>query len=207
MKQNREEILKTIFRLFITRHYENVSYDDMIKATNISKGGLYHYAPNKLELFRLVLDSFFLDLIKIDDDIMVIPSVYDKHILHDFILRYAKFLHMRLRRIQDFLQLPVSETARAFSYLVIKCPQYYPSFSEKISSVTTKEKELIKNVLHIAEENGEIKPNMNLMFVSDMFYNSYSGLLLYSSFQPSENFGDELLVTFENVYSLIKADN
>lgn len=179
MKQNREEILKTIFRLFITRHYENVSYDDMIKATNISKGGLYHYAPNKLELFRLVLDSFFLDLIKIDDDIMVIPSVYDKHILHDFILRYAKFLHMRLRRIQDFLQLPVSETARAFSYLVIKCPQYYPSFSEKISSVTTKEKELIKNVLHIAEENGEIKPNMNLIFVSDMFYNSYSGLLLY----------------------------
>ena len=207
MKQNREEILKTIFRLFITRHYENVSYDDMIKATNISKGGLYHYAPNKLELFRLVLDSFFLDLIKIDDDIMVIPSVYDKHILHDFILRYAKFLHMRLRRIQDFLQLPVSETARAFSYLVIKCPQYYPSFSEKISSVTTKEKELIKNVLHIAEENGEIKPNMNLIFVSDMFYNSYSGLLLYSSFQASENFGDELLVTFENVYSLIKADN
>lgn len=207
MKQNREEILKTIFRLFITRHYENVSYDDMIKATNISKGGLYHYAPNKLELFRLVLDSFFLDLIKIDDDIMVIPSVYDKHILHDFILRYAKFLHMRLRRIQDFLQLPVSETARAFSYLVIKCPQYYPSFSEKISSVTTKEKELIKNVLHLAEENGEIKPNMNLIFVSDMFYNSYNGLLLYSSFQPSENFGDKLLVTFENVYSLIKADN
>ena len=40
MKQNREEILKTIFRLFITRHYENVSYDDMIKDTNISKGGL-----------------------------------------------------------------------------------------------------------------------------------------------------------------------
>lgn len=48
---------------------------------------------------------------------------------------------------------------------------------------------------------------MNLIFVSDMFYNSYSGLLLYSSFQPSENFGDKLLVTFENVYSLIKADN
>ena len=94
-----------------------------------------------------------------------------------------------------------------FLILVIKCPQYYPSFSEKISSVTTKEKELIKNVLHIAEENGEIKSNMNLIFVSDMFYNSYSGLLLYSSLPTSENFGDKLLVTFENVYSLIKADN
>ncbi len=52
MKQNRKEILKTIFKLFLTRHYEDVSYDDMIKSyKNISKGGLYHYAPNKIELF------------------------------------------------------------------------------------------------------------------------------------------------------------
>ena len=52
MKQNRKEILKTIFKLFLTRLPEDFSYDDMIKATNISKGGLYHYAPNKIELFR-----------------------------------------------------------------------------------------------------------------------------------------------------------
>lgn len=89
---------------------------------------------------------------------MIIPSVYGKHILHDFIIRYAKFLHMRLRRIQDFLQLPVSETARAFSYLVIKCPQYYPSFSEKISSVTTKEKELIKNVCILLKKTEKLNP-------------------------------------------------
>lgn len=50
MKQNRKEILKTIFKLFLTRHYEDVSYDDMIKATNISKGGLYHYALYLLKL-------------------------------------------------------------------------------------------------------------------------------------------------------------
>lgn len=37
MKQNRKEILKTIFKLFLTRHYEDVSYDDMIKATNIPR--------------------------------------------------------------------------------------------------------------------------------------------------------------------------
>ena len=43
------------FQLFFTRHYEDVSYDDIIKATNISKGGLYHYAPNKIELFPVGL--------------------------------------------------------------------------------------------------------------------------------------------------------
>ncbi len=134
---------------------KNVSYDDMIKATNISKGGLYHYAPNKLELFRLVLDSFFLDLIKIDDDIMVIPSVYDKHILHDFILRYAKFLHMRLRRIQDFLQLPVSETARAFFLFSYQMPPILSFILRKNLFSDKKEKELIKNVFCISLKKTE----------------------------------------------------
>lgn len=182
MKQNRKEILKTIFKLFLTRHYEDVSYDDMIKATNISKGGLYHYAHNKIELFRLVVDTFFLDLIKVEDDIMIKTSGIDNFSLHDFLLSYASFLSKRFRRIQDFLQLPADETARAFSFFILNSQRYHPSFYEKYLSLEAREKGLIKNVLLIAEKNGEIKDNMNLLFVSDMFYNSYSGLLFYSSF-------------------------
>ncbi|WP_195651907.1 TetR/AcrR family transcriptional regulator [Bacteroides caccae] len=207
MKQNRKEILKTIFKLFLTRHYEDVSYDDMIKATNISKGGLYHYAPNKIELFRLVVDTFFLDLIKVEDDIMIKTSGSDKFALHDFLLSYASFLHKRFCRIQDFLQLPVDETARAFSFFILNSQRYHPSFYEKYLSLETREKELIKNVLLIAEKNGEIKNNMNLLLVSDMFYNSYSGLLFYSSFHPTDDFEKKLLMLFENVYSLIKVDS
>lgn len=150
MKQNRKEILKTIFKLFLTRHYEDVSYDDMIKATNISKGGLYHYAPNKIELFRLVVDTFFLDLIKVEDDIMIKTSGSDKFALHDFLMSYASFMHKRFCRIQDFLQLPVDETARAFSFFILNSQRYHPSFYEKYLSLEAREKELIKNVLLIA---------------------------------------------------------
>lgn len=207
MKQNRKEILKTIFKLFLTRHYEDVSYDDMIKATNISKGGLYHYAPNKIELFRLVVDTFFLDLIKVEDDIMIKTSGSDKFALHDFLMSYASFLHKRFCRIQDFLQLPVDETACAFSFFILNSQRYHPSFYEKYLSLEAREKELIKNVLLIAEKNGEIKNNMNLLLVSDMFYNSYSGLLFYSSFHPTDDFEKKLLMLFENVYSLIKVDS
>lgn len=207
MKQNRKEILKTIFKLFLTRHYEDVSYDDMIKATNISKGGLYHYAPNKIELFRLVVDTFFLDLIKVEDDIMIKTSGSDKFALHDFLMSYASFLHKRFCRIQDFLQLPVDETARAFPFFILNSQRYHPSFYEKYLSLEAREKELIKNVLLIAEKNGEIKNNMNLLLVSDMFYNSYSGLLFYSSFHPTDDFEKKLLMLFENVYSLIKVDS
>ena len=171
------------------------------------RGGLYHYAPNKIELFRLVVDTFFLDLIKVEDDIMIKTSGSDKFALHDFLMSYASFLHKRFCRIQDFLQLPVDETARAFSFFILNSQRYHPSFYEKYLSLEAREKELIKNVLLIAEKNGEIKNNMNLLLVSDMFYNSYSGLLFYSSFHPTDDFEKKLLMLFENVYSLIKVDS
>ena len=40
MKQNRKEILETIFKLFLTRHYEDVSYDDMISLEQVKKSRL-----------------------------------------------------------------------------------------------------------------------------------------------------------------------
>lgn len=50
---------------------------------------------------------------------MIKTSGSDKFALHDFLMSYASFLHKRFCRIQDFLQLPVDETARAFSFLFL----------------------------------------------------------------------------------------
>lgn len=94
-----------------------------------------------------------------------------------------------------------------FLFFILNSQRYHPSFYEKYLSLEAREKELIKNVLLIAEKNGEIKNNMNLLLVSDMFYNSYSGLLFYSSFHPTDDFEKKLLMLFENVYSLIKVDS
>lgn len=84
-------------------------------------------------------------------------SGIDNFSLHDFLLSYASFLSKRFRRIQDFIQLPADETARAFSFFIFNSQRYHPSFYEKYLSLEAREKELIKNVLLIAEKNREIK--------------------------------------------------
>ncbi len=53
----RSLILKTASKLFSERGYESVSVQDICSACGISKGGLYHHFPGKIEIFQGILDT------------------------------------------------------------------------------------------------------------------------------------------------------
>jgi protoporphyrinogen oxidase/AcrR family transcriptional regulator len=51
-KKKREYMIEVALRLFMERGYEQVSVDDIIAATNTSKGTFYHYFKGKDEILR-----------------------------------------------------------------------------------------------------------------------------------------------------------
>lgn len=51
-RKKREYMIEVALRLFIERGYEQVSVDDIIAATNTSKGTFYHYFKGKDEILR-----------------------------------------------------------------------------------------------------------------------------------------------------------
>ncbi|MCS7463477.1 FAD-dependent oxidoreductase [Paenibacillus doosanensis] len=51
-RKKREFMIEVALRLFIERGYEQVSVDDIIAATNTSKGTFYHYFAGKDEILR-----------------------------------------------------------------------------------------------------------------------------------------------------------
>ena len=55
-RKKREYVIEVALRLFVDKGYENVSVDDIIAATNTSKGTFYHYFNSKddiiLEVYR-----------------------------------------------------------------------------------------------------------------------------------------------------------
>lgn len=53
----RQLILDTATKLFSQRGYENISVQDICTACGISKGGLYHHFPGKIEIFQGILDT------------------------------------------------------------------------------------------------------------------------------------------------------
>jgi len=54
----RNNILKTALLLFLEKGYKDVSYQDLVKKTGLSKGAMYHYFASKEELLNAVFDLF-----------------------------------------------------------------------------------------------------------------------------------------------------
>jgi AcrR family transcriptional regulator len=54
----RTNILKTALLLFLEKGYKDVSYQDLMKKTGLSKGAMYHYFASKEELLMAVFDMF-----------------------------------------------------------------------------------------------------------------------------------------------------
>jgi AcrR family transcriptional regulator len=51
-------ILKTALLLFLEKGYKNISYQDLVKNTGLSKGAIYHYFASKKDLLLAVFDLF-----------------------------------------------------------------------------------------------------------------------------------------------------
>jgi AcrR family transcriptional regulator len=54
----RTNILKAALLLFLEKGYKNVSYQDLVKKTGLSKGAMYHYFASKEALLIAVFDMF-----------------------------------------------------------------------------------------------------------------------------------------------------
>lgn len=52
---NREALIQIALDLFLENGYENTTITQIMKAANLSKGGMYHYFPSKEEILNAVI--------------------------------------------------------------------------------------------------------------------------------------------------------
>lgn len=58
----RERILEQSFLLFLAHGFEATSMSEIVRATGMSKGAVYHHFASKDELFTAAIDRYFVDL-------------------------------------------------------------------------------------------------------------------------------------------------
>ena len=62
-EQRRREVVNTAARLFAERGYHNTSIDDLVAATGLQRGGLYHYIEGKQHLLLLTHEELIAPLL------------------------------------------------------------------------------------------------------------------------------------------------
>jgi TetR/AcrR family transcriptional regulator, cholesterol catabolism regulator len=67
--RRKQEVVNTAARLFAEQGYRNTSVDDLVRATGLQRGGLYHYIDSKQELLLLAHEELMEPLLEQAEEI------------------------------------------------------------------------------------------------------------------------------------------
>jgi AcrR family transcriptional regulator len=76
----RAEVVTAAARTFAERGYHGTSIDDLIAATGLTRGGLYHYIAGKEELLIAVLDELMDPLLDRARELLAEPGTPEQHL-------------------------------------------------------------------------------------------------------------------------------
>jgi len=164
------EILEAALRLFAENGYHGTSVDDIARAANTSKGGVYFHFPSKGDLFLALLDYAARQLLA-----RVEAAVRD---VEDPTLKLERGLEVFVRTVASHRPL-----ARLF---LVEGFGAGPAFQAKLREIHDLFIGLIKDQLEAAVSQGRIQP-VDTELISIIWFGALYQLLLrwLSAGQPT----------------------
>jgi len=198
-KLSRKEIvLREAFKLFLAKGYSAVTFADLVEATAVSRGDMFHHFKNKEDIFIKVADRFVFDFLKDRENFR---SDGSEPPLREFLDNWLTRVEARMRNF--FHETTGKVTAANFMGFVLYLKDNYPSWDEKFTIYMRQEKEVWKRHIEQAKECGEIPPESDSERIFSAFYNSYVGLSYKASLSESLSIA-ELRDSVDFIYNLIK---
>ena len=154
----REKIISESLRLFSLKGFLSTSIQDILKAANTSKGGLYNHFANKEDLFLAVVDEarrLWREKTLAGLDQIEKPVEKLKKLLENYRDRYLK----------DSKDLP---GGGFFVTLSVELDDQRPHLSREVNKGFARLKDLINRLLDEGKESGELRDDVNTKAVSEM---------------------------------------
>ena len=154
----REKIISKSEELFLSLGFKSVTMDDIANGMGISKKTIYTHFSNKTELVEVVtfsiLDHIYEGIDKINNaSINPIEELYDIKL---FVLNY-----FRNERVSPQYQLK----------------KYYPEIYERLQiKQFEKMHSSVENSLKMGVNTGLFRPDIDIDFISRMYFNGMTGI-------------------------------
>lgn len=172
-KQGRKKIITTAFSLFLSKGYKSTSLNDIIRATNSSKGAIYHYFKSKHAIYLAALEMFFFNLyekILIDDDDLTLSErIKNRYFflveIIDFIEHSGEGIRYPIRRYFLFqLESEEDEVIRT-----------------KILDTIQKYRIEITKIIRISQVKKEIKVTISAAVIAQQLMAMIEGIVIHHS--------------------------
>jgi len=187
----KQNIVKASFALFLEKGYRDLTIKEIMEATALSKGAIYHHFKNKEEIYQATLDQYFFALL--DPDEMTLQATFSENIemiYYFFSELFSSIEHMGVNGISFPMR-------RFFSFQLES--EKNDNIRDKISDAVVKFRERIKAIVQIAHDAGQLHPDIDVEAVTYQVIALIEGIPLHHSTVKS-GVKEELLKKYKLVF-------
>jgi len=146
----KKKILNKAYFLFLTRNVEKVTIADIEEAVSFTRGAVYYYYKDKVELFINVVDEYFFSIFD-NSNLDLYRNMSLCGFLETYISPTERFAN------QIITMYPNIDPCVSFYHFIVQCLQYYPNFKLRCKSEQAKEWLLWKDVITRAQKRHELR--------------------------------------------------
>lgn len=168
-KDTRQFIIETSLRLFLQKTFKEVTMQEIVETTGLSKGAFYHYFKSKEELFSVVITDFF----------RMADQQASASLDHISLEKYIAVCADKITSLQDLLgKEERKNTTMNFYFMIFDGLKLLPGFREKMQQQQKQEQESWEKVIKRAKQNGEIKSDLSAKHLATLFIYTGDGIAL-----------------------------
>lgn len=192
---SRQKILLESFKLFTTKSLSDITFSDIEKATNLSRGAILYHFKTKDQIFNEIVNQFILDKNN------KLPAINQEKSLWENI----EFFIDAKKKQQDFLtNIGIANANRAYICMTTNAMFFLEDMLQEMKQRRERELQYWRDLLCYAKNKGEIKKEIDEEFWAQFFFNIYYGYS-YTSIADSNGCDlNHLLEQFRYLYNLMK---
>lgn len=165
---SKKKLVLEAFKLFASKPYDQVTFADLEKAANLSRGTILYHFKTKENLFKEVMHFFIFQSISVTS-----ISVTDKMTLKDFLLacveECAKEVHgMKSLGINNINLAKLNIESQGF--------YFYPEMKNECLTWFNNQYNIWEKRILRAISEHEIKPMKDTHSIASLFINQYLGI-------------------------------
>lgn len=192
---SRQKILLESFKLFTTKSLSDITFSDIEKATNLSRGAILYHFKTKDQIFNEIVNQFILDK---DNKL---PAINQEKSLWENI----EFFIDAKKKQQDFLtNIGIANANRAYICMTTNAMFFLEDMLQEMKQRRERELQYWRDLLCFAKNRGEIKKEIDEELWAQFFFNIYYGYS-YTSMANSNGCDlNHLSEQFRHLYNLMK---
>jgi len=173
-KQGKNKIITSAFQLFLEHGYHGVSLSDIISATSLSKGAIYHHFDSKYAIYLAAIEEYFFKILQMEfpeDDHLAIHVRLKK--------RYESFIN-----IIDFVE-HIGDSGIEFpirSYFIFQLESERDEYIlKRVKKAMNKYRQEITKMVKSAFESNEIHTEIAPSILAKQIMSMIEGIVIHHS--------------------------